>query len=95
MSAQRLNQACKARTGKTASELLHERLIVEAKRCLIYMDLNVAEIGYELGFEDPAYFSRVFRKETGEAPADFRARHMSGGAPDSTLSDAARQNLPQ
>ena len=78
VSPQRLNQACKARTGKTASELLHERIIVEAKRCLIYMDLNVAETGYELGFEDPAYFSRFFARRTGVPPVVYRERHRSG-----------------
>lgn len=80
VSAQRLNQACKARTGKTASELLHERIIVEAKRYLIYMDMNVAEVGYELGFEDPAYFSRFFARRVGVPPVVYRERHRSGAA---------------
>lgn len=73
ISAQRLNQACKARAGKTASEILHERTIIEAKRCLLYMEMNVAEIGYDLGFEDPAYFSRFFSQRVGQPPGAYRA----------------------
>lgn len=78
VSPQRLNQACKARSGKTSSELLHERIIVEAKRYLIYMDMSVAEIGYELGFEDPAYFSRFFARRVGVPPVVYRERQRSG-----------------
>lgn len=75
ISAQRLNQACKARAGKTSSELLHERTIIEAKRYLIYMELTVAEVGYELGFEDPAYFSRFFSQRVGQPPGAYREAH--------------------
>jgi AraC family transcriptional regulator, transcriptional activator of pobA len=73
ISAQRLNQACKARVGKTSSELLHERTIIEAKRYLIYMGMTVAEAGYELGFDDPAYFSRFFSQRVGQPPGAYRA----------------------
>lgn len=75
ISAQRLNQACKARAGKTASEILHERTIIEAKRCLFYLEMTVAEIGYDLGFDDPAYFSRFFSQRVGLPPGVYRARH--------------------
>ena len=78
VSPPRLNPACKARSGKTSSELLHERIIVEAKRYLIYMDMSVAEIGYELGFEDPAYFSRFFARRVGVPPVVYRERQRSG-----------------
>ncbi len=72
VTVQRLTQACRARTGRTASELLHERLVVEAKRHLVYMARSVAEVGYELGFEDPAYFSRFFSRRVGMAPGEYR-----------------------
>jgi AraC family transcriptional regulator, transcriptional activator of pobA len=72
VTVQRLTQACRARTGRTASELLHERLIVEAKRHLVYMARSVAEVGYELGFDDPAYFSRFFSRRVGVAPGEYR-----------------------
>lgn len=72
ISPQRLNLACKARAGKTASEILHERIVIEAKRCLIYMELTVAEVGYDLGFDDPAYFSRFFSQRVGQPPGAYR-----------------------
>jgi AraC family transcriptional regulator, transcriptional activator of pobA len=46
--------------------------VLEAKRQLAYSQRSVKEICYELGFEDPAYFSRFFRNHTGYAPHDFR-----------------------
>lgn len=78
VSTQRLNQACKARSGKTSSELLYERTIIEAKRCLMYMEMTVAEIGYDLGFDDPAYFSRFFSQRVGQPPGAYRAKHSAG-----------------
>lgn len=76
VSPQRLNLACKARTGKTASTVMHERIVIEAKRSLVYRPVSVAEIGYELGFEDPAYFSRFFASKAGMSPGRYRdAQH--------------------
>lgn len=95
LTVQRLNRYCRLFTGRTVAQNVRDRLILEAKRLLAFSGLSVSQVAYDLGFEDPAYFSRVFRKETGEAPADFRARHTGGGAPDSTLSEAARQDPPQ
>lgn len=68
----KLNQACKSQLGKTSSELLYERMIVEAKRYLLYSELTVAEIGYSIGFDDPAYFSRFFSKRVGIPPGTYR-----------------------
>lgn len=87
VSAQRLNQACKARSGKTASKILHERTIIEAKRCLLYMEMTVAEIGYTLGFDDPAYFSRFFAQRVGQPPGTYRSRH--GGRQKADMPDLA------
>ncbi|RFM26530.1 helix-turn-helix domain-containing protein [Deminuibacter soli] len=67
-----LNDTIKAYTGRTATSLIQERLIVEAKRLLFHGDLQVKEIAYQLGFEDAAYFNRFFKKLTGETPASFR-----------------------
>lgn len=72
VSAARLNQACRARAGRTASDLLHDRLVIEAKRHLVFMARSVAEVGYDLGFEDPAYFSRFFARRVGMAPGAYR-----------------------
>jgi len=77
ISTQRLNLACKARVGKTASEILHERIVIEAKRGLIYMEKTVAEVGYDLGFDDPAYFSRFFSQRVGQPPGAYREARQS------------------
>lgn len=79
LTVQRLNRYCRLFIGRTAPQAVRERLIIEARRLLAFSGLSVSQVAYELGFEDPAYFSRVFRKETGEAPADFRARHRDDG----------------
>ena len=76
----RLNAACRARLGTTASGLLHDRIVTEAKRCLIYTGMSVAEVGYALGFDDPAYFSRFFAKRTGQPPGRLREELAAGGA---------------
>jgi len=67
-----LNHICKKIVGKTASQLLHERLVVEAKRLLTHTSHSVKEVAYYLGFEDPSYFVRFFRKQTNQTPAEFR-----------------------
>nr|MBI1232212.1 helix-turn-helix domain-containing protein [Cytophagales bacterium] len=67
-----LNKYVKKITGSTAGELLMERLILQAKRYLIYTDLSNKEIAYQLNYEDPSYFSRIFKKKTGLTPSEFR-----------------------
>ncbi|MBT34484.1 MAG: AraC family transcriptional regulator [Thalassobius sp.] len=68
----RLNKVCKKLTLKTAGEIITERIILEAKRQLAFSSLTNKEIAHFLNFEDPSYFSRVFRKKTGLTPTDFR-----------------------
>ena len=68
----RLNAACKARAGKTASDLLYDRLMTEAKRYLIYTESSVAQVAHLTGFEDPAYFNRFFTQRMGMPPGAFR-----------------------
>jgi len=75
LSVARLNRYCRLFAGQTAAQCVRERVVIEAKRLLAFSDLSVAQVGYEIGFEDPGYFSRVFRKDTGESPQEFRARH--------------------
>lgn len=72
-STQRLNAACKARAGRTASEVLYDRILVEAKRCLLYTEMTVAEIGHAIGYDDPAYFNRFFSQRVGRPPGTYRA----------------------
>lgn len=74
VTQRRLNQAVKSITGQTPAKLIHGRLVLEAKRLLIQTELSVSELAYRLNFEDPAYFSRFFKRETGATPKAFRSR---------------------
>ncbi len=67
-----LNALTRQAVGKTCSTLLQERVLLEAKRLLLATSLQVNEIAYQLGFEDPSYFIRFFRKHTGSTPDAFR-----------------------
>lgn len=58
--------------GRSAGAVIQDRRLAEAKRLLAYTDSTVAEIGYELGYEDPNYFTRFFRKHAGISPLKFR-----------------------
>lgn len=73
-----LNRVTRAATGDTASHLILNRLVREARRSLVYTNLPVSTIAYALGFDDPAYFSRVYAVATGLSPRAFRARLHSG-----------------
>lgn len=68
-------------TGQSAGALIRSRIILEAKRLLVHTDRPVAEIGFDLHFEDPSYFARFFRREVGLAPTafreDFRKKYQS------------------
>ncbi len=57
---------------KTPSILIHERVILEVQRLLTHSSLNVNQIGYQLGFDDPSYFVKYFKKYTKKTPSDFR-----------------------
>ena len=72
LSPSQLNKYVKQITGHTAGEVIIDRLILEAKRLLLYTPLSNKEIAYELNYEDPSYFSRIFRKKTGQSPSGFR-----------------------
>ena len=69
-----LNRITRAASGDTASHLILNRMVREARRNLAYTNLPVSTIAYALGFEDPAYFSRVYAAATGLSPRAFRAR---------------------
>lgn len=72
VSTVKLNRVCKAYKARSVKQLILERVIREAKRLLIYTQNPVSELAYELGFQDHAYFSRVFKAHTGLAPKEFR-----------------------
>ena len=72
LTANHLNAISRRVLNKTASALIHERVITEAQRLLRHSALGVAQVAYELGFEDASYFVRYFRKYTGLTPEAFR-----------------------
>ena len=72
VSANHLNALCRRVLNKTTSDLIHERITTEAQRLLSHSALGVAQVAYELGFEDASYFGRYFRKYTGRTPEAFR-----------------------
>jgi AraC family transcriptional activator of pobA len=67
-----LTEAVKAATGRTAAQVLREARTREAQRFLLRTDLTVRQVATRVGFADPAYFCRFFRRETGLSPGDFR-----------------------
>ena len=68
----RLNRLCLKLVKQSAFDMIQQRLMLEACRHLTYVPSSVATIAYELGFQDPAYFSRLFRRHTGMTPTQFR-----------------------
>ena len=69
-----LNETVRRTVGQTAGEVIRARILLEAQRLLRHSELSVSEIAYHLQFEDPSYFARFFRKQTGQAPAAFRSQ---------------------
>ncbi|KFE97900.1 helix-turn-helix domain-containing protein [Chryseobacterium luteum] len=67
-----LNRAVKEMTGKTTSRQIASRIVQEANALLKHTDWNISEIAYGLGFEEPAYFTNFFKKQTGLAPNAVR-----------------------
>ena len=72
VSASHLSDVIKSTTGSSPGKLIRQEIVLEAKRLLVHTELTIAEIGYSLSFEDPAYFSRFFKREAGMSPATFR-----------------------
>lgn len=74
LTSKRLNQILKEKTGKSISALLHERIIMEAKHELFVSERSIKEIALELGFEDRSYFTRFFKRMTGQTPEVFHQK---------------------
>jgi AraC-like DNA-binding protein len=72
-----LSDLLKQETGKTALEHIHLFLVAEAKNILVNTDKTVAETAYQLGFEYPPYFSRLFKKEVGITPTEYREKFLN------------------
>jgi len=73
----RLRAACMRAAGASPLRLVQDRLMLEAKRALLYSNMTIAEVGYHLGFEDPAYFSRFFAKAEGLSPKRYRLERLA------------------
>ncbi|MCG8388270.1 MAG: AraC family transcriptional regulator [Cytophagales bacterium] len=71
-STKHLNEIVKGALGKTITNLIHERILLEAKRMLLFSDKSIKEIAYDLGYEDPPYFFRFFKNSEGITPERFR-----------------------
>jgi AraC family transcriptional activator of pobA len=72
ITAAHLNVLCRQAVNQSALELIHERMLLEAKRNLVYTSMTVSAVSYMLGFSDPAYFTRFFKRQTGMSPKEFR-----------------------
>lgn len=73
----RLNDICRRIADLPSKRLVHERLMQEARRLLLFTAGSVNEIGYQLGFKDPAYFTRFFSREAGMTPSEYRLRESA------------------
>ncbi len=72
MSARNLNLICHNILQKSVSEIIETRKLIEAKNLLINSEKTISEIGFELGYNEKAYFSNVFKKKSGQTPTEFR-----------------------
>jgi AraC family transcriptional regulator, transcriptional activator of pobA len=72
VTADHLGAVVREETGRPPGDIIRKRILLEAKRLLVHTSMNVSEIAYALNFEDPAYFSRFFRRLTDKAPGNFR-----------------------
>ncbi|MFV0379178.1 MAG: helix-turn-helix domain-containing protein [Mangrovibacterium sp.] len=72
VTADYLNKSVKALTGKSAKEFILERILVEAKRALLFTETSNKELAFQLGFDEPSHFSNFFKKYTNTSPGDFR-----------------------
>lgn len=73
VSESSLNRVCRAVAGRTAFEVVQDRIEIEARRRLTYTTVPIHRLAAELGFADASYFSRFFRRRTGASPSMFRS----------------------
>ena len=77
VSSRYLSDLLKQETGKTAIDLIHIELINEAKNQLKQSERSISQIAYSLGFDNPSYFSRLFKKEVGLSPLLFKKQLLN------------------
>ena len=78
LSLSYLNEIVKETTGFPVSYWIQQEVMLEARRLLYYSQCSVKEIAFELGYEDHTYFSRLFKKQAGQTPGEFRAGYRGG-----------------
>jgi AraC family transcriptional regulator, transcriptional activator of pobA len=71
----KLNELAKLHAGKTAQNVIYGLVASEAKRLLTYENLSIKEVAYQLGFNDPFYFSNFFKKQTKLSPKQYKEKH--------------------
>jgi AraC family transcriptional regulator, transcriptional activator of pobA len=76
VTANHLTQTLKQLTGRTSAEIIQSKQILEIKRLLVHTNMNVTEIATAMGFDDPSYFSKFFKRETGKTPLAYRTESM-------------------
>jgi len=74
ISSAHLSAICQRLAGRSAQQLLHERIILEAKRHLTYTNMTIGQVAERLGFKEPAYFTRFFKRSVKLTPKAFRQR---------------------
>lgn len=74
-----LSRVVKQLTQKTPTQIITERIILEAQRMMHFSNLSFQEIARDLGYEDYAYFTRIFKKQTGETPTSFTKKYKKDG----------------
>jgi len=67
-----LNQLCRALCGQSALQVVHQRLLLEARRNLVYTRMSIGQLSDSLGFSDPTYFARFFKRLSGQTPNGYR-----------------------
>lgn len=72
MSSRNLNMICHQILQQSVSEIIETRKLLEAKNLLISTDKTISEIGFELGYNEKAYFTNVFKRKAGQTPSEFR-----------------------
>lgn len=72
ISPQNLNTICRKASGPSASEIIADCMVSEAKRLLTYTDKTISEVAFELNFKDPSHFVKYFKRHTSQTPKSYR-----------------------